>query len=192
MASIRESKSDDKKFSIYTGTKRVHLRAETREDRVKWMEALQAVKEMFPRISNSDYFVPMDNEVAVSTEKLRQRLLDEGVTEDAIQESEDIMRDEFSALHKHLVVLKQRQLLLIDTLRQLEVLCLSHGIQTNKQTNKSTALFATDFPFPFHIFYILKFAFLVIFTGLVQVEWLIFSWTIHCSFTQLRLLCLFS
>lgn len=132
MASIRESKSDDKKFSIYTGTKRVHLRAETREDRVKWMEALQAVKEMFPRISNSDYFVPMDNEVAVSTEKLRQRLLDEGVSEDAIQESEDIMRDEFSALHKHLVVLKQRQLLLIDTLRQLEVLCLSHGIQTNK------------------------------------------------------------
>lgn len=120
VASIRESKSDDKKFSIYTGTKRVHLRAETREDRVKWMEALQAVKEMFPRISNSDYFVPMDNEVAVSTEKLRQRLLDEGVTEDAIQESEDIMRDEFSALHKHLVVLKQRQLLLIDTLRQLE------------------------------------------------------------------------
>ncbi|KAH9713097.1 PH domain-containing protein [Citrus sinensis] len=84
------------------------------------MEALQAVKEMFPRISNSDYFVPMDNGVAVSTEKLRQRLLDEGVTEDAIQESEDIMRDEFSALHKHLVVLKQRQLLLIDTLRQLE------------------------------------------------------------------------
>lgn len=120
VASIRESKSDDKKFSIYTGTKRVHLRAETREDRVKWMEALQAVKEMFPRISNSDYFVPMDNGVAVSTEKLRQRLLDEGVTEDAIQESEDIMRDEFSALHKHLVVLKQRQLLLIDTLRQLE------------------------------------------------------------------------
>lgn len=120
VASIRESKSDDKKFSIYTGTKRVHLRAETREDRVKWMEALQAVKEMFPRISNSDYFVPMDNGVAVSTEKLRQRLLDEGVSEDAIQESEDIMRDEFSALHKHLVVLKQRQLLLIDTLRQLE------------------------------------------------------------------------
>lgn len=120
VASIRESKSDDKKFSIYTGTKRMHLRAESREDRVKWMEALQAVKEMFPRISNGDYFVPMDNGVAVSTEKLRQRLLDEGVSEDAIQESEDIMRAEFSALHKHLVVLKQRQMLLIDTLRQLE------------------------------------------------------------------------
>lgn len=120
VASIRESKSDDKKFSIYTGTKRMHLRAESREDRVKWMEALQAVKEMFPRISNGDYFVPMDNGVAVSTEKLRHRLLDEGVSEDAIQESEDIMRAEFSALHKHLVVLKQRQMLLIDTLRQLE------------------------------------------------------------------------
>lgn len=151
MASIRESKSDDKKFSIYTGTKRVHLRAETREDRVKWMEALQAVKEMFPRISNSDYFVPMDNEVAVSTEKLRQRLLDEGVSEDAIQESEDIMRDEFSGLHKHLVVLKQRQLLLIDTLRQLEVLCLSHGIQTNKQTN-SPFCYRLSFSFSYFLY----------------------------------------
>ena len=47
--------------------------------------------------------------------------MDEGVREEVIQESEQIMRAEFSALQNHLVVLKQKQLQLIDILRQLEV-----------------------------------------------------------------------
>lgn len=100
--------------------KRLHLRAETREDRVAWMEALQAVKDMFPRMSNSELMAPVDN-VAISTEKLRHRLLEEGVNEATIQDSEQIMRNEFATLQQQLVLLKQKQLTLIDTLRQLEV-----------------------------------------------------------------------
>ncbi|KAA3449629.1 oxysterol-binding protein-related protein 1C-like isoform X1 [Gossypium australe] len=119
VSSIRESRSDDKRFSIFTGTKRLHLRAEARDDRVAWVEALQAVKDMFPRMSNSELMAPMDN-LAVSTEKLRQRLMQERVNELAIQDSEQIMKSEFSALQNHLVLLKQKQSLLIDTLRQLE------------------------------------------------------------------------
>ncbi|KAK2656392.1 hypothetical protein Ddye_009444 [Dipteronia dyeriana] len=119
VSSIRESKSDDRRFSIFTGTKRVHLRADSREDRLAWMEALRTVKDMFPRISNSELMAPVEN-VAVSTEKLRQRLVDEGVSETAIQDIEQIIRTEFSTMHSHLVVLKQRQMLLVDTLRQLE------------------------------------------------------------------------
>ncbi|KAK8552564.1 hypothetical protein V6N13_120955 [Hibiscus sabdariffa] len=119
VSSIRESRSDDKRFSIFTGTKRLHLRAETRDDRVAWVEALQAVKDMFPRMSNSELMAPMDN-VAVSTEKLRQRLMQEKVNESVIQDSEQIMKSEFSALQNHLVLLKQKQSLLIDTLRLLE------------------------------------------------------------------------
>ncbi|ONK75196.1 uncharacterized protein A4U43_C03F14360 [Asparagus officinalis] len=119
VSTIRESRSDDKKFSIFTGTKRLHLRAETREDRIMWMEALQAVKEMFPRISNSELMAPVDN-FTVSTEKLRQRLMKEGVSEAAIQDSEQIMRNEFAALQTQLTLLKQKQARLIDTLRQLE------------------------------------------------------------------------
>ncbi|GMY06849.1 oxysterol-binding protein-related protein 1C-like [Fagus crenata] len=119
VSSIRESKSDDKRFSIFTGTKRLHLRAETREDRIAWVEALQAVKDMFPRMSNSELMAPINN-VPVSTDKLRQRLLEEGVSEAAIQDSEQIMRAEFTALQSQLVLLKQKQWLLIDTLRQLE------------------------------------------------------------------------
>ncbi|XP_031256645.1 oxysterol-binding protein-related protein 1C-like isoform X1 [Pistacia vera] len=119
VSSIRESKSDDRRFSIFTGTKRMHLRAANREDRVTWMEALQAVKELFPRISNSELMAPVEK-ADVSTDKLRQRLLEEGVSEDAIQDTEHIMKTEFSALHNRLVVLKQRQVLLLDTLRHLE------------------------------------------------------------------------
>ncbi|XP_059433410.1 oxysterol-binding protein-related protein 1C-like isoform X1 [Corylus avellana] len=118
VCSIRVSKSDERRFSMYTGTKkRVHLRAESGEDRAAWVEALSAVKEMFPRVSNAEL---MADSMVVSTERLRQRLLEEGLNEVAIQECENIMRAELSQLHKHLVVLKQKQLLLIDALRHLE------------------------------------------------------------------------
>ncbi|PKI57328.1 hypothetical protein CRG98_022273, partial [Punica granatum] len=119
VSSIRESKSDDKRFSIFTGMKRLHLRAESREDRVAWMEALQAVKDMFPRMSNSELMAPIQN-ITMSTEKLRERLQQEGVREATIQESEQIMKNEFSAMQQQLMLLKQKQWQLIDTLRQLE------------------------------------------------------------------------
>ncbi|XP_038874498.1 oxysterol-binding protein-related protein 1C [Benincasa hispida] len=119
VSSIRESRSDDKRFSIFTGTKRLHLRAETREDRLAWMDALQAVKELFPRMSNSELMAPMDF-LSVSTERIRQRLLEEGVSETAIQDTENIMKTEFAALQSQLLLLKQKQWQLIDTLRHLE------------------------------------------------------------------------
>uniref|UniRef100_A0ACD5ZZM1 Uncharacterized protein n=1 Tax=Avena sativa TaxID=4498 RepID=A0ACD5ZZM1_AVESA len=122
VSTVRESRSDDRRFSIFSGTKRLHLRAETREDRAAWLEALRATKEMFPRMSTSEMVGPGDTAaaVAVSTERLRQRLQQEGVSEAAIADSEKIVRAEFEALHKQLVLLKQKQALLLDTLRHLE------------------------------------------------------------------------
>lgn len=96
------------------------MRAETREDRIAWTEALQTVKDMFPRLSNSELMAPLDN-ISVSTEKLRKRLMEEQVSEAAIQDSEQIMRDEFASLQNQLFLLKQKHWLLIDTLRLLEV-----------------------------------------------------------------------
>lgn len=119
VSSIRESRSDDKRFSIFTGTKRLHLRAETQEDRQQWLEALHAVKGMFPRMSNGELMGPIDN-IAVSTEKLRQRLLEERVSEAAIQDSEQIMRNEFASLQNQLILVRQKHWLLMDTLRHLE------------------------------------------------------------------------
>jgi len=119
---VRESRSDDKRFSIFSGTKTLHLRAETREDRAAWLEALRATKDMFPRMSSSEMVGPGDTAaaVAVSTERLRQRLQQEGVSEAAIADSEKIVRAEFEALHKQLVLSKQKHALLVETLRQLE------------------------------------------------------------------------
>lgn len=84
------------------------------------MEALQAVKDMFPRISNSELMAPVDS-AAISTERLRQRLLEAGLSEPAIQESEEIMRTEISSVQSQLMLLRQKHLLLLDTLRQLGV-----------------------------------------------------------------------
>ncbi|XP_023548282.1 oxysterol-binding protein-related protein 1C-like [Cucurbita pepo subsp. pepo] len=119
VSSIRESRSDDKRFSIFTGTKRLHLRAETCDDRLAWMDALQAVKELFPRMSNSELMAPKDF-LSVSTDRIRKRLLEEGVNETAIQDTENIMKSEFAALQNQLLLLKQKQWQLIDTLRHLE------------------------------------------------------------------------
>lgn len=119
---MRENRSDERRFSVCTGTKkRLHLRAESKEDRATWVEAMMAVKDLFPRLSNAEAMSPVAS-VLVSTERLRDRLLMEGVSETAIRESEEIMKSEFSQLQKHIVALKQQQSLLMDTLRHLEVL----------------------------------------------------------------------
>ncbi|KAL2347146.1 hypothetical protein Fmac_001146 [Flemingia macrophylla] len=120
VCSVRENKSDERRFSVWTGTKkRLHLRAESREDRATWVEAIMAVKDMYPRLPNADIMSPVAS-VVISTERLKDRLLLEGVSEAAIKECEEIMHTEFSQLHKHIVALKQKQLLLMDTLRHLE------------------------------------------------------------------------
>ncbi|XP_042385502.1 oxysterol-binding protein-related protein 1C-like [Zingiber officinale] len=119
VSSIKESGSDKKRFSIFTGTKRLHLRAATREEREAWMEVLRAVKSMFPRELNRELMAPTDM-VVVSTEKLRQRLQQEGLSESAIQDSEQIMRREFASLQNQLLLFKQKQTFLLDTIRQLE------------------------------------------------------------------------
>ncbi|CAN6298100.1 unnamed protein product [Urochloa humidicola] len=122
VSTVRESRSDDRRFSIFSGTKTLHLRAETREDRAAWLEALRATKDMFPRMSSSEMVGPGDTAaaVAVSTERLRQRLQQEGVSEAAIADSESIVRAEFESLHKQLALAKQKHALLVETLRQLE------------------------------------------------------------------------
>ncbi|XP_037467232.1 oxysterol-binding protein-related protein 1C-like [Triticum dicoccoides] len=122
VSTVRESRSDDRRFSIFSGTKRLHLQAETREDRAAWLEALRATKEMFPRMSTSEMVGLGDTAAAaaVSTERLKKRLQQERVSDAAIADSERIVREEFEALHKQLVLLKQKQALLLDTLRHLE------------------------------------------------------------------------
>ncbi|KAJ7514632.1 hypothetical protein O6H91_23G053100 [Diphasiastrum complanatum] len=119
VASLRESKSDDKKFYIYTGTKTLHLRAESKEDRTAWLDALRSSKELFPNNSSIGSLVPSED-ITVSTEKLSARLREEGVSKETIRECEEIVLMEFSRLQQQLNILQQKRLSLIDKLRLLE------------------------------------------------------------------------
>ncbi|KAG5093346.1 hypothetical protein JHK84_048934 [Glycine max] len=119
VSSVRSSKSDDKRLSIFTGTKTLHLRCVSREDRAMWIEALQSVKDLFPRaLTSSDLATSED--IVVSTEKLRLRLSQEGISETIINDCESIMLSDVSYLQSKLKFLQQKHVMLLDTLKQLE------------------------------------------------------------------------
>jgi hypothetical protein len=118
VSSIGQSISDGKRFTVFTGTKSLHLRAATSEDRASWIEALKAVKETFPRMSNEELMASTTN-VSVSTDKLRQRLMEEEVDETIIKDCEDIMKNNFLALHDEVMSLKRYQYHLIDSLKNV-------------------------------------------------------------------------
>jgi len=120
VSSIRASKSDDKRLYIFTGTKTLHLRCDSIEDRSAWIEALLSAKDLFPRLLSSNDFAPTVD-LSVSTEKLRERLLQEGLNEAAVKECESIMLFELTELQNQLKSLHQKHIILLDTLRQLEV-----------------------------------------------------------------------
>ena len=93
----------------------------TREDRTAWVEALQAAKDLFPRALTSSDFSPSED-VVISTEKLRSRLVQEGVGETVVKDCESIMLSELSEMQNKLKALQHKHIMLLDTLRQLEVL----------------------------------------------------------------------
>uniref|UniRef100_A0A7N0VIP1 PH domain-containing protein n=1 Tax=Kalanchoe fedtschenkoi TaxID=63787 RepID=A0A7N0VIP1_KALFE len=119
VSSIRESKSDDKRLSIFTGTKTLHLWCLSKEDRTTWVEALQTAKDRFPRAPTSNDFSTLED-IVISTEPLRSRLLQEGISESAINDCEYIMLTEFSGLESQLKALQRKHMILLDALRQLE------------------------------------------------------------------------
>ncbi|XP_061350274.1 oxysterol-binding protein-related protein 1D isoform X2 [Gastrolobium bilobum] len=119
VSTVRSSKSDDKRLSIFTGTKTLHLRCVSREDRALWVEALQSAKDLFPRALTSGDLATSED-IAVSTEKLRLRLSQEGISEAIINDCESIMLSEVSYLQGKLKFLQQKHFMLLDTLKRLE------------------------------------------------------------------------
>ncbi|GLJ48105.1 hypothetical protein SUGI_1015660 [Cryptomeria japonica] len=120
ISSFKASKSDERKFYIFTGIKTLHLRAETREDRQAWMDALRATKESFQRSWADSVALPESQEIAISTGTLRKRLTEEGLSEEAIRDCEDIMNSEFAVLQQQLRLLQKKNIHLIEKLRQLQ------------------------------------------------------------------------
>ncbi|KAL2233678.1 oxysterol-binding protein-related protein 1D [Sesamum indicum] len=119
VSSLRASKSDDKRLSIFTGTKTLHLHCQSKEDRASWIEALLVAKDKFPRLLTSNELAPSE-EFVVSTEKLRSRLMQEGISEIVVKDCESIMLGEVALMQNHLKTLQLKHILLLDTLRRLE------------------------------------------------------------------------
>lgn len=69
---------------------------------------------------NDSLFLPR-NDLSLSTERLKKRLLEEGISENLVRDCEQIMLSEFSELQGQLKVLCEDRSNLLDTLRQLEV-----------------------------------------------------------------------
>lgn len=76
--------------------------------------------DLFPRLLTSTDFSPSED-VVVSTERLRLRLLQEGVGDSVIKDCESIMLSEHSDLQNQLNALQRKHIMLLGTLRQLEV-----------------------------------------------------------------------
>ncbi|KAK6160302.1 hypothetical protein DH2020_003683 [Rehmannia glutinosa] len=119
VSSVRASKSDDKRLSIFTGTKTLHLRCQSKEDRASWIEALLVAKDKLPRLLTSNDLAPSE-EFVVSTEKLRSRLIQEGISETVVKDCESIMLGELAEMQNQLKTLQLKHILLLDTLRRLE------------------------------------------------------------------------
>ncbi|KNA09166.1 hypothetical protein SOVF_156050 [Spinacia oleracea] len=113
VSSVRASKSGDKRLSIFTGTKTLHLRCVSKEDRAAWIEALLAAKDLFPRVRSSNDFSPED--IVLPTDNLRRRMLQEGVAEPVIKDCESIMLVEVSELKNQFTALQDTHISLLET-----------------------------------------------------------------------------
>ncbi|XP_019171382.1 PREDICTED: oxysterol-binding protein-related protein 2A-like isoform X1 [Ipomoea nil] len=120
VSSFRESRSDDRKFYIFTATKTLHLRTNSKKEKAAWIEALVSTRNLFMRGPVNDNISILPRDISISTEKLKSRLIDEGISEGLIKDCEKIMLSEFSEVQAQLKVLSEERSSLLDTLRQLE------------------------------------------------------------------------
>ncbi|CAA0833140.1 Oxysterol-binding protein-related protein 1D [Striga hermonthica] len=76
-------------------------------------------KDNFPRLLTSNELAPSE-EIVVSTEKLRTRLTEEGISETVVKDCESIMLGEIALIQDQMKKLQIKHVLLLDTLRRLE------------------------------------------------------------------------
>ncbi|XP_071919134.1 oxysterol-binding protein-related protein 2A-like isoform X1 [Coffea arabica] len=119
ISSFRESKSDDRRFYIFTATKTLHLRTNLKKERAAWIEALSSSRNLFSLRPLNDN-LSLLSDISISTERLKKRLLDEGISEALVNDCEQIMLSEFSDVQGQLKFLCEERSNLLDTLRQSE------------------------------------------------------------------------
>ncbi|GJY12742.1 oxysterol-binding protein [Tanacetum coccineum] len=120
ISSFRESRSDSRRFYIFTATKTLHLRTSLKEERVAWIEALSSARNLFSVRRLNDKLSVVPSDISLSTERLKQRLIEEGTSETLVKDCEQIMLSEFSEIQGQVKALCEERSSLLDTLRQLE------------------------------------------------------------------------
>ncbi|CAL9188231.1 unnamed protein product [Musa hybrid cultivar] len=118
VSSFRESKSDDRRFYIFSRTKTLHLRTDSKKDRVAWIEALVLASSVYSLRTLSERISFIPNDITFSTERLRDRMLVEGLREDVIKDCEQIMLSEFSEYHRRLKIHYEKCLNFLGTVQQ--------------------------------------------------------------------------
>ncbi|XP_073303164.1 oxysterol-binding protein-related protein 2A-like isoform X1 [Primulina huaijiensis] len=120
ISSFRESKSDDRRFYVFTATKTLHLRTNSKKERVAWIQALISTRSLFSLRQQNESIPLLTRSLTISTERLKDRLLEEGIDEGLVEDCEQIMLSEFSGVQGQFQALFKERCNLLDTLRQLE------------------------------------------------------------------------
>ncbi|CAI5998198.1 unnamed protein product [Closterium sp. NIES-65] len=154
VSSLRESQSDEKKFYVFSGTKTLDLRAESRDDRGLWLDLLQAAME---RMGRSQREAEQATFVAdVTLEPLRACLARAEVSAEVIKECEEVVRREvLQRLQLRLREEQERRQMLHERISQLEAdkvelesavveESLHHTRDGDEQSETTTATAATD------------------------------------------------
>ncbi|MFS7941577.1 putative oxysterol-binding protein [Helianthus anomalus] len=144
VSSFRESRSDDRRFYIFTATKTLHLRTRSKKERVAWIEALASTKNLFTlRQLNDKPSVVVRADISLSTERLKKRLLEEGISDVLVKDCEQIMLLEFSDIQEQIKLLCEERSNLLDTLRQLEAANIE--VEASGDTEREYQLTREDF-----------------------------------------------
>lgn len=84
------------------------------------MQALVSTRSLFPPRTVHDSLSIVPHDLSVSTDRLKKRLLEEGVADNLVRDCEQIMLSEFSEVQSQVNLLCRERSNLLDTLRQLE------------------------------------------------------------------------
>ncbi|KAJ0581080.1 putative oxysterol-binding protein [Helianthus annuus] len=90
-----------------------------RRKRLKKHKSMVIAEKRMIRLKKPSVVVPDD--ISLSTERLKKRLLEEGISDVLVKDCEQIMLLEFSDIQEQIKLLCEEHSNLRDTLRQLEV-----------------------------------------------------------------------
>lgn len=117
---------------FFSGIKNLCLRCDSREDCSAWIKACYLLKISYSRANDSCAVLSQPRaltsndsaptiDLSVSTGRLHEWLLQEGLKERATNECESIMMFELTGMQNKLKSLHQKHIVFLGTLRQLEV-----------------------------------------------------------------------